>query len=229
MGAVKEVDDKIKKIQPTYEKSLAKAQAQQEVLDKYLDSCNNLCPEYYINEMQKVLKGENSWASRDASIHEKKTNSQVRRDTYTQFIGLHPTKSRDELIVVYDATMKKLETTKSGSKRIETAVPTLKTFADTENDIVNLLKEKIEKPVLSEREKSLFHILQDNNGNQRLTNIKTYFTGPQKTTCPFCFQDVDEKYADDLVQSIEKILSKKVEEHGEAFKRRSGLLRKSNV
>ena len=56
MGAVKDVDDKIKKIQPTYEKSLSEAQAQQEVLNKYLDIGNVLCPEYYINEMQKVLK-----------------------------------------------------------------------------------------------------------------------------------------------------------------------------
>lgn len=213
MGAVKDVDDKIKQIQPTYEKSLSEAQAQQEVFNKYKDSGNNLCPEYYINKMQEALKGDNSWASRDAKIRNNKTNSKVRRDTYTQFVELHPTKSRDELVLVYDATMKKLEAAKSGSKRIETVVPTLETFEDTENDIVNLLKEKIEKPVLSEREKSLFHILQDDNGNQKLTNIKNHFTGPQKTTCPFCFQDVDEKYADDLVQSIEKILSKKVEEH----------------
>ena len=163
--------------------------------------------------MQEALKGDNSWASRDAKIRNNKTNSKVRRNTYTQFVELHPTKSRDELVLVYDATMKKLEAAKSGSKRIETVVPTLETFEDTENDIVNLLKEKIEKPVLSEREKSLFHILQDDNGNQKMTNIKNHFTGPQKITCPFCFQDVDEKYADDLVQSIEKILSKKVEEH----------------
>lgn len=213
MGAVKDVDDKIKQIQPTYEKSLSEAQAQKEVFNKYSDSDNNLCPEYYINKMQEALKGDNSWASRDAKIRNNKTNSKVRRNTYTQFVELHPTKSRDELVLVYDATMKKLEAAKSGSKRIETVVPTLETFEDTENDIVNLLKEKIEKPVLSEREKSLFHILQDDNGNQKLTNIKNHFTGPQKTTCPFCFQDVDEKYADDLVQSIEKILSKKVEEH----------------
>lgn len=213
MGAVKDADDKIKKIQPTYEKCLAEAQAQQEVLNKYLDTENDFCPEYYINEMQKVLKGDNSWASRDAKIRNNKTNSKVRCNTYSQFIRLHPTKSRDELILVYDAMMKKLEATKNGSKRIETTVPTLKFFADTESDIVSLLKEKIEKPVLSEREKSLFHILQDNNGNQRLIDIKTYFIGPHKTSCPFCFQDVDEKYADDLVQSIEKILSKKVEEH----------------
>ena len=213
MGAVKDVADKIKQIQPTYEKSLSEAQAQKEVFNKYSDSDNNLCPEYYINKMQEALKGDNSWASRDAKIRNNKTNSKVRRNTYTQFVELHPTKSRDELVLVYDATMKKLEAAKSGSKRIETVVPTLETFEDTENDIVNLLKEKIEKPVLSEREKSLFHILQDDNGNQKLTNIKNHFTGPQKTTCPFCFQDVDEKYADDLVQSIEKILSKKVEEH----------------
>ncbi len=213
MGAVKDVDDKIKKIQPVYDKSSSEAQAQQEVLNKYMDSGNDLCPEYYRNEMQKALKGKNSWASRDAKIHEKKTNSQVKRDTYTQFIDLHPTKSRDELVLAYDAAMKSLEAAKSGSKRIETVVPVLKAFADTENDIISLLKEKIEKPILSEREKTLFHILQENNGNQRLTAIKAYFTSPQKASCPFCFQDVDEKYADDLVQSIEKILSKKVEEH----------------
>ena len=213
MGTVKDVDDKIKKIQPVYDKSLSEAQAQQEVLNKYLDSGNDLCPEYYINEMQKALKGDNSWASRDAKIHEKKTNSQVKRDTYTQFIDLQPTKSRDELVLAYDATMKRLEAAKSGSKRIETAVPVLKAFADTENDIISLLKEKIEKPILSEREKALFYILQENNGNQRLTTIKTYFTSPKKATCPFCFQNVDDKYADDLVQGIEKILSKKVEEH----------------
>ncbi|MCO4670904.1 hypothetical protein Si004_00526 [Streptococcus infantarius subsp. infantarius] len=213
MGAVKDVDDNIKQIQPTYEKSLSEAQAQKEVFNKYSDSDNNLCPEYYINKMQEALKGDNSWASRDAKIRNNKTNSKVRRNTYTQFVELHPTKSRDELVLVYDATMKKLEAAKSGSKRIETVVPTLETFEDIENDIVNLLKEKIEKPVLSEREKSLFHILQDDNGNQKLTNIKNHFTGPQKITCPFCFQDVDEKYADDLVKSIEKILSKKVEEH----------------
>lgn len=219
MGAVKEVDDKIKKIQPMYEKRLAEAQAQQEVLNKYLDCGNDSCPEYYINEMQKVLKGDDSWASRDAWIHEKKTNSQVRRDTYTQFIGLHPIKRRDELVVVYDATMKKLEAAKNGSKRIETAVPTLRAFVDTESDIINLLKEKIEKPVLTEREKSLFHILQDDNGNQRLTAIRTYFTGHHKNTCPFCFQDVDDKYAEELVQSVEKILSKKVEEHQDKLSR----------
>lgn len=213
IGAVKEADDKIKKIQPAYEESLVKAQAQQNVLNKYLNDNNEFCPEYYINEMQKALRGDNSWASRDARIHGKKTNSQVRRDTYTQFVGLNPTKSRDELVVVYDATMKELEAAKSGSKRIETDVPTLKTFEDIENDITNLLKEKLEKPILSEREKSLFHILQENNGNKRLNDIKTYFTSSTKAICPFCFQSVDEKYVDDLVQSIEKILNKKVEEH----------------
>lgn len=230
MGAVKDVDDNIKQIQPTYEKSLSEAQAQKEVFNKYSDSDNNLCPEYYINKMQEALKGDNSWASRDAKIRNNKTNSKVRRNTYTQFVELHPTKSRDELVLVYDATMKKLEAAKSGSKRIETVVPTLETFEDTENDIVNLLKEKIEKPVLSEREKSLFHILQDDNGNQKLTNIKNHFTGPQKITCPFCFQDVDEKYADDLVQSIEKILSKKVEEHqGKLLKARLSIFEENLV
>lgn len=213
MGAIKEVDDKIKKIQPTYDKSVIDVEAQEKIWDKYLDDSNILCPNYYINKMQKCLRGDNSWASRDAKIHGKKINSHVKNNTYLQFIGQHPLKTRDELIVAYDIKMKELTAAKAGSKKIDISVPTLKVFTNKESNIINLLKEKIEKPVLSEREKALFLTLQKDNGNQELYNIKSYFAGPQKTKCPFCFQGVDAKYADDLVQSIEKILSKKVEEH----------------
>lgn len=213
MGAIKEVDDRIKKIKPAYDNSIIEAEAQQKILNRYLDDRNILCPKYYIEKMQKCLKGNNSWASRDAEIHEKKINSKVKDNTYLQFIGLHPSKTRDELIVAYDIEMKKLAVAKTGSKIIDKRVPTLKVFTNEENNVINILKEKIEKPVLSEREKALFLTLQEDNGNQKLYNIKSYFSRSQKIKCPFCFQDVDIKYADDLVQSVEKILSKKVEEH----------------
>ena len=103
--------------------------------------------------------------------------------------------------------------------KININFPTIELFTDRESEIINLLKEKVEKPDLSEREKKLFHILQENNGNQKLLEIKSHFDSEQKTKCLFCFQDVDMEYADDLVKSIEKILSKRVEEHQEKLKK----------
>ena len=213
MGAVKDIDDKLKKIKPDYIKSVEVAKKEQEKYDQYMDHKNKMSPDYYLYEMQKALKGDANWAGRNASIFGKKTNSQVKKDTYTQFLNLTPTKKRDELIVEFDKLMKQFEDAKTGSKKIENSVPKLKKYIDIEETIVLLLGEKIEKPVLNEREKNLFSILQEENGNQRLNEIKKFFEVKEQKICPFCFQEVRQEYAEELSTSIEKILSKKVEEH----------------
>lgn len=74
------------------------------------------------------------------------------------------------------------------------------------------MEEKIEKPELTEREKMLFGLL-EKEGDQKLDQIKRFFSKKGNSICPFCFQDVEAHYAEALVISIEKILSKKVEKH----------------
>lgn len=213
MGAVKGADDKIKRLQPDYDKSIELYNNQVEKLHEYEDANNPISPDYYINEMMNKLKGDDNWAGRDAKIRDKRTNSPVKRDTYKQFVTTISSKTRDELIVEFDELLRKLEQAKSGSKIIEGKVPTLNPFVDIEEKIIRLLAIKIEKPELSERERYLFSILEGEGGNQRLNQIKQYFTTEEKRICPFCFQNVEEDYASGLVASIEKILSKKVEAH----------------
>lgn len=213
MGAVKEADDKIRKHKPDYEKSVEAAQRQQDKYSKYLDVKNTLCPDYYVYEMVKALKGDDNWAGRDARINDKKTNSQVKTDTYTQFVSLKPTRKRDELIVEFDKLYKALLEAKSGSKRVEKAVPQLAEYIDNEAEILKVLSVKIERPELTEREKRIFSLLQEENGNQKVNSIKMFFKRKEKTFCPFCFQEVEAEYADSLIDSIEKLLSKIVENH----------------
>lgn len=81
-----------------------------------------------------------------------------------------------------------------------------------EDNIVKLLRTKIEKPELSEREIYLLELVQ-NGKSLQLNNMLKVFSDTDVCTCPMCMQPVSEEYKKDLVQSIQKILSKVVEEH----------------
>lgn len=214
MGAVKDADEKIEKLRPDYEKSIVEYQKQEEKYNAYNDVGNNLCPEYHLRKIAQSLRGDDNWAGRDGKIHGNKQNSPVRDDTYKQFISITPRKKRDELIVEFNELFQKFEQAKSGSKRIDRGVPSLVPYSyiEAENKIRTLLEEKIEKPELTEREKMLFGLL-EKEGDQKLDQIKRFFSKKGNSICPFCFQDVEAHYAEALVISIEKILSKKVEKH----------------
>lgn len=92
-----------------------------------------------------------------------------------------------------------------------TKVPLLK-LEYNEDNIVKLLRTKIEKPELSEREIYLLELVQ-NGKSLQLNNMLKVFSDTDVCTCPMCMQPVSEEYKKDLVQSIQKILSKVVEEH----------------
>lgn len=213
MGALKDIDDEIKSIEPNYLKSKDLVEKQKAHYEQYTDSKNSSSPDYYIEEMHRALKGDDNWAGRDARIFEKKTNSPVKKDTYLQFLKIAPQKKRDELIVDFNTTMKQLEEARMGRRRIEKNVPKLAEYVDIEKNVICLLGEKIERPELSEREQKIFSLLQKENGAQRLDGIKNFFAEKKEAICPFCFQEIKKEYAEKLITSIEKILSKKVEEH----------------
>ena len=229
MGTIKELDDKINQILPKYNEFINALQKQQEELDKYLDNKQILCPDYYMNEIYAKLKGENSWSSRDGKIKGRKVNSSVKQDIIEKIIKLKPLKNRDELIIDYNQKMDELNSAKIGSRKIDVIVPTIDEFESKENNIISLLREKIEKPILSEREVALFNVLQEEGGNERLLNFKKLFLDSNNTRCPFCFQEVDKKYVNELVKSIERILTKKVEEHQEKLRKEKIIISKINL
>lgn len=219
MGEEKSIDDKIKELMPKYEKIKLEYEQQSNKCEEYLDSGNNCSPLFYEKEMVKKLQGDKNWAGRDARIRSNKRNSSVNLQTYKKFIGLNTKKTRDELIIEYNQLEKEFESAKNGSKLITKQVYTSYKFNNIENDVRLLLAEKIEKPILTNREKYLFSLLSKEDGEQHLQQVKAYFDDTAHRKCPYCFQDVNEKYASELVESIEKILSKKAEEHKEKLEK----------
>ena len=87
-----------------------------------------------------------------------------------------------------------------------------------ENKLQNLLQQKIERAILSERERHLLELI-DNGKITQLHDMKKIFSDEKTNTCPFCFQQVTEQNKKNLVCSIEKVLSKEVDIHKENLKK----------
>lgn len=59
----------------------------------------------------------------------------------------------------------------------------------------------------------MISLLKKEDGLCYLQGIKSYFSVEGHNQCPYCLQNVSEEYAHGMVESIEKILNKKVENH----------------
>lgn len=183
-------------------------------LNEYKDGNNSKSPANCLLKIMKALRGDDAWAGRNRRICGARQNTQVKEDTYTKFIKLAPSKTRSELIVEFNEQMSALETAKSGSSKIDGKVPTLPKQFDQYDDeaIIALLAKKIEKPQLSEREQYLLGLVESGKTNE-LSQQAAFFRNPDVKVCPYCFQLVNDEYKTNLVASIEKVLSKTVEEH----------------
>lgn len=191
-------------------------EANEALLVEYKDTNNQKSPTNRLWKIGNALRGDDAWAGRDRRIHGGRQNSQVRDDTYKRFINLEPHKTRSELIVEFEEQLKELETVKSGASKVEIKVPTLSKSYDQYDDeyIIALLAKRIEKPELSEREQYLMGLVESGKAIE-LSQKAEFFRNPDVKECPYCFQPVSSGYKLDLIASIEKVLSKTVEEHQE--------------
>lgn len=211
LGQQGELAEQIKIERQNLTNANAEYQAQKEIMSRYLDPNNENSPAFWINKMKVALQGDANWAGRDRIIRNKRQNTKVSDDTYSQFVGIVPSKTRDQLIVEFDDTLKKLRIAQNGDDEINPAVPTVHLAYD-ESHIMELLSRIIEKPELSEREKYLLQ-LSKNGYTDRVEEIKTTFEDESIESCPFCFQPVTLEYKKNVVESVKKILSRIYEEH----------------
>lgn len=187
---------------------------QQEVYAAYQDRNNTKSPKYYIDQLRFALQGDANWAGRDKLIRGGRQNSPVRDDTYKQFLQEKPVKSRDELIVDFANGLHDLEDARNGATSINCAVPNIPGGFSVYDDIEirSVLFKKIERPMLSERERYLLQLVQCGKSID-LSVRKEHLEKEDTSFCPYCLQKLTAEYKSDLVQSIEKVLSDTVKEH----------------
>lgn len=180
---------------------------------KFRDEKNINSPFYTHKCIEARLKGDGNWAGRKRKITGAKLNAAVSRDTYRQFIFRKPTKDESTLLLTFHSKLFELEQAKKGDKLINDKVPIF-SFLDNfdKNNLLALLQKKIEKPVLTEREKRIFDLISSGRADSVHARLRT-FKNPKTTECPYCFQSLSTQYKNSLVKDIESVLNDEVKTH----------------
>lgn len=206
LGSQAEIDNELH-IEQEKLKEIEEDLDKQKTLVKRIEDNKNK----YKKEMATALKGDYNWSGRDKLIKGNKQNTRVSDNTYKNFIHLTTAKTRDQLIIEFSETLNSLHIAQRGDAAISTKVPSLSKEYNEEN-ILKLLKTKIEKPQLSNREKYLLKLVQTGETCQ-LDNMISTFSNDNVNECPMCMQPVSKEYKLDLIKSIQKVLNKTVEKH----------------
>ena len=189
------------------------------ILDEYEDASNPKSPLYFISKICEKLKERDGWLEKTNRVITPKS-TRVNKDTYKRFVALSPNKTRDELIIEYNSEWNNLIRANSGVMRITTLVPPIPdTFRKYETETVNsLLKQVVEHPDFSEREQYLFSLVQAGLDNE-LRIIAKEFSQPSFTRCPKCFQELSPSYKENIIENIQKVLSRNVDDHQESLRK----------
>ncbi|MBC6308770.1 AAA family ATPase [Listeria sp. FSL L7-1582] len=205
----------------TLETELAKEReiynGQENICKEYKDIRNVKSPQLYWDNMQKKLREANNWAERGSKIKTSKTNLPVNDSVVKKIISLTPSKTREELQSEYDRKFSELIHISGDWEKITTPVIKPEIHFD-EEQILNLLSEKIEQPKLTDRDKVILDL--STNGKQdHFIEIREEFKNPLLTECPYCLQELSNSYKESLLISVEKVLNEAVDEHIESLKK----------
>lgn len=219
LGEQADLTEQIKAAEGERDTAKTDYEKQKELYQEYCDPSNSKAPRYYLDKIKTALQGDSNWAGRDKRIRGNKQNSSVKDDTYKQFENITPSKSRDELIVDFNEIEKELIAAQAGESFISHAIPPLPDIYNSYDDaeIQKLLSTAIERPELSEREEYLLSLVQQGKSDD-LRQRKTLFSNPKTELCPFCFQKLTQANKEDLILSIEKVLSRAVDEHQQTLR-----------
>ena len=219
LGQAADLTEKIEKAETARDAAKTVFEQQAATYQEYCNVGNVKSPKHYVVLLGNALRGNGNWADRDREIHGARQNTGVRDDTYKKFLKLAPVKSKTDLIADYKDKLRELEAARTGAATIDKKVPAVpKAYSTYDDETVQLLlAEKLEEPELSDREKKLLSLIQGGLA-QDLSKRLSLFRKRETTECPYCFQPMTPEYKESLAGSIEKVLSKMVEDHQKALR-----------
>lgn len=183
-----------------------------EEVSEYDKKDSPLCPEYHKDRIIRVLQQDGGWADIDSQLKGHKIKTRV-NDSVIREIGALPVKEPiSELQVRFDEKKKLLSKVSESSMSFPDEIIEVSLDKSFEEKLVDLLAKKIDEPVLSARERLILSAIQ--GGSQaRIESARADFSRDETTICPYCFQTVDDDYKHQLVESINRVLNRDVDEH----------------
>ena len=164
---------------------------------------------YKINNLKDKLKSSDNWVEREFSISGRRHNIST---NILDRIFNKPviSKSREEAFNHFQE-LKSIIGTGSQEKISDTMKP-LMVENDFFQNITQLLAEKIEKPVLNDRDKRIIEIYSQ-KGSRYITEVKSVFEKEDQNICPYCFRPINSEEKSIILSAIEKILSEEAKNH----------------
>lgn len=152
-------------------------------------------------------KLRSGWAERERVIKGTRQNPPIRIDTYKQFEFFKLGDSKPNYLKEYAIKKRKLDERLNNT--IEPKVPEIDPKYCTFDDetFIQLVNKKIDKPELTEREKRILDLSSDD-----IISRKQVFNNESVKYCPFCLQELKSEYKQELINSIEKVFSRELDD-----------------
>lgn len=185
--------------------------------DKYLAHQNPLSPQYHWSRISTILKQSGGWAEVDSKIKNNRRNSSVTDDIITEICGLSTKLTSSELQKKFDETQVLLDKVSDVTTTYPDEIKLFVLDDEWEQFVQKVLSTKLEEPILTAREKMILATIQ-NGGQTTVESARHKFSSKDTSICPYCYQDVSEAYKNALLNSIDKVLNKDVDEHKTTLK-----------
>lgn len=217
LGEQGNLEDKILDLQLRIEAESNRNTELRVASDEFKDRDNRKSPSNCRFQISLGLSGEGHWAEREKIINGGKRNAGVTDKVIDSIIALHPADSLADLRKRYEETLQLLRQERENKAAQIRSTEKLCVPYD-EKILQSLLRQKVERPVLSEREQYLLQLIDDGKLDQ-ISEMKLVFSKEKTKKCPFCLQEISVQGKRDLIGSIEKVLSKEVDIHEENLKK----------
>lgn len=166
-------------------------------------------PAYLWESVKSILKA--GWAEEDRILKGATSKSRVSDAVAAEIAKLECETSNKNIETETNKTQSVLDSLSSAGEVGN--IPALARFELGDFDepaVIGLLNQKIEEPVLTDREKNILGILGKYAG--RVEEIRETFSS-EIDHCPYCFRSIDADEKTSLIESIENVLNREVEDY----------------
>ena len=211
LGELGDLEDQIQDIKQKIEAEGKKNEGLKATLETLQDQNNPNSEAYCKSQIYEALSGDTHWADREKRIKNSSRNATVNDALLDRIFCLNPKESIGIIRERFDKNLTLLNQIRDNeAEKINNTIQISAAFS--EEQLQALLKQKVERPYLSDREEKIIRMIEDGKFNN-VNEVKSTFLKENTTQCPFCFQKVTPEYKKGLIESIEIVLSKELDEH----------------
>lgn len=211
LGEQKDLDDEINILKANIENLKKENDILIKKRNAYENESEITSPKKIRNDIEKILKAH--WASRDKEIKNNQRNTQVQYESLVSTIinNKDESNSQENLLKEYKDLFEIYRKTDKNTVKIPDTFNKIKDYSKLYEELLFLISQKLDIPLFTEREKLILNRIEE--GEQKFyEKVREELKKQNTTFCPYCFQDVSD-IKKDIVESINKVLNKDVDEH----------------